>query len=51
MSSALRRPSPVTIEDFDALVAAQVDTAEFELVDGVIVMMANPSEPHEQIAS
>lgn len=38
------------IETFDAFVAAQADTALFELVDGVIVMMANPTETHEQIA-
>ena len=48
--TALRQPIPVTIAGFDAFVEAQADTAQFELVDGVIVMMANPTETHEQIA-
>jgi len=50
MTTAQRRPDPVTIEAFDAFVEAQADTAEFELVEGVIVMMTNPTEVHEQIA-
>ncbi len=51
MPTALRLPEPVTIEEFDAFVTAQADTAIFELVDGVIIMMSNPTETHEQIAS
>ena len=51
MSPALRQPKPVTIDDFDAFVEAQADTALFELVEGDIVMMANPTEAHEQIAA
>jgi Uma2 family endonuclease len=51
MTTALRRPEPVTIEAFDKFVEAQGDTALFELVEGVIVMMTNPTEVHEQIAS
>jgi Uma2 family endonuclease len=51
MTTALRRPEPVMIEDFDKLVEAEADTALFELVEGVIVMMTNPTEVHEQIAS
>ena len=51
MPTALRRPEPVTIESFDAFVEAQADTALFELVEGVIVMMTNPTETHEQIAA
>ncbi len=50
MATALRRPDPVTIAGFDAFVEAQADTAMFELVEGVIVMMTNPTETHEQIA-
>jgi Uma2 family endonuclease len=50
MTTAIRRPDPVTIEAFDAFVEAQADTALFELVGGVIVMMTNPTETHEQIA-
>lgn len=51
MPTALRKPGPVTIEGFDAFVEAQADLALFELVGGVIVMMTNPTETHEQIAS
>jgi Uma2 family endonuclease len=51
MSSALRQPEPVTIQEFDDFVEAQSDTATFELVDGIIIMMSNPTETHEQIAS
>jgi Uma2 family endonuclease len=51
MPTALRRPEPVTIESFDAFVEAQADTALFELVEGVIVMMTNPTEVQEQIAT
>ncbi len=50
MPTALRQPPPTTIDAFDRFVEAQADTAEFELVEGVIVMMANPTETHEQIA-
>jgi hypothetical protein len=51
MPTALRRPEPVTVEAFDAFIEAQADTALFELVEGVIVMMTNPTEVHEQIAA
>jgi len=51
MTTALRRPEPVTIEAFDTFVGAQADTALFELVEGAIVMMTNPTEVHEQIAA
>jgi len=51
MTTAVRRPEPVTVEAFDRFVEAQADTALFELVEGVIVMMTNPSETHEQIAA
>jgi Uma2 family endonuclease len=50
MTAAVRRRDPVAIGAFDAFVETQVDTAQFELVDGAIVMMANPTEAHEQIA-
>ncbi len=50
MTTALRRPEPVTIDAFDTFVEAQADTTLFELVEGVIVMMTNPTEVHEQIA-
>jgi Uma2 family endonuclease len=48
--TALRHSEPVTIGAFDTFVAAQADTTLFELVEGVIVMMTNPTEVHEQIA-
>jgi Uma2 family endonuclease len=51
MPTALRRTEPVTIEAFDIFVEAQADTTLFELVEGVIVMMTNPTEVHEQIAA
>jgi len=51
MTTAMRRPEPVTVEAFDRFVEAQADTALFELVEGVIVMMSNPTETHEQIAA
>jgi len=51
MTTAVRRPGPVSIEAFDAFVEAQADTALFELVEGAIVMMTNPTEVHEQIAA
>jgi Uma2 family endonuclease len=51
MPTALRRTEPVTIEAFDSFVTAQADDTLFELVEGVIVMMTNPTEAHEQIAS
>ena len=51
MLTALRRSEPVTIEAFDGFVAAQADATLFELVEGVIVMMTNPTEVHEQITA
>jgi Uma2 family endonuclease len=51
MPTALRRPEPVTIEAFDGFVTAQADATLFELVEGAIVMMTNPTETHEQIVS
>lgn len=49
MPTAIRQLQPVTIADFDAFVETQADTAAFELIEGAIVMMANPTETHEQI--
>ena len=51
MTTAVHQYTPVTVDAFDLFVEAQADAASFELVDGVIVMMANPTETHEQIAS
>ncbi len=51
MPIALRQNATMTIEAFDAFVAAQADTVMFELVDGDLVIMSNPTETHEQIAA
>jgi Uma2 family endonuclease len=51
MTNAVRRSEPVTIQAFDRFVEAQADAALFELVEGVIVMMTNPTQSHEQIAA
>lgn len=39
-----------TIAEFDQFVSAQQDDSEWELVDGELVMMSDPTENHEQIA-
>jgi Uma2 family endonuclease len=41
----------MTIAEYDAFVAGIADDREFELIDGELAMMANPTETHEQIAS
>jgi Uma2 family endonuclease len=39
-----------TIADYDAYTSSSAEDEQYELVDGDIVMMANPTETHEQIA-
>lgn len=52
MATAPKQPEPVTIEAFDAFVETKGDDGRlYELVDGVIVMLSNPTEAHEQIAA
>ena len=51
MSEALQIEPLVTIEEFDAFLADQPESARWELVAGRIVAMTNPNERHEQIAS
>ncbi|MBC7800266.1 MAG: Uma2 family endonuclease [Gemmatimonadaceae bacterium] len=51
MSQALHDNPPVTIAEFDAFLLAQPDARAWELVDGQIVGMTNPSTTHEQIVS
>ena len=51
MPTALRIAEPVTIEAFDTFFEAQADTAQFEFVEGIIVMMANPKATHAQITA
>jgi Uma2 family endonuclease len=41
----------MTIAGYDAFVAGIADDREFELVDGELVMMADPTQTHEQIAA
>ncbi|MCJ2096948.1 Uma2 family endonuclease [Methylobacterium sp. J-072] len=50
MADAAHQPHPLTIVDYDQFVEAQHDDREWELVDGELVMMSNPTENHEQIA-
>ncbi len=50
MATALKKPEPITIEAFDAFLETQDGPRLFELVEGVIVMMSNPTETHEKIA-
>ena len=51
MAQAVEIDQKATIADFDAFVAGLSTLLEYELVDGEIVMMSNPTETHEQIAS
>jgi Uma2 family endonuclease len=51
MPSAVRLPDPVTIQEFDAFVAAKANLDAYELVDGVIYLMANPTIAHDQIVA
>ena len=50
MADAVHRARPLTIADYDRFVDVQRDDREWELVDGTLVMMSNPTENHEQIA-
>ena len=55
MSALLSRPAataPATkVAAFDAWLDKQAEPRLFELVDGAVVMIANPTETHNQIAS
>lgn len=50
MAGSVHQPDALTIADYDRFVAAQADDREWELVDGELVMMSNPTKNHEQIA-
>ncbi len=50
MSQAALIDPPITIEAFDAFLEAQRDDESWELVEGSILCMTNPTEDHEQIA-
>jgi Uma2 family endonuclease len=49
--AALLDDPPVTIAAFDAFLEAQADARPWELVDGQILGMTNPTERHEQIVA
>lgn len=51
MAEAAEKIPKTSIAGFDAFVAGAADEREFELIDGVIVAMSNPTETHEQIAA
>jgi Uma2 family endonuclease len=51
MAQVAEKFQRTTIAEFDAFVAGITDTREFELVDGEIILMSNPTETHEQIAA
>ena len=49
MSQAFARPQRVTISAFDSFLAGQCDDGSWELIDGGVVAMTNPSLAHEEI--
>jgi Uma2 family endonuclease len=51
MVQTFQKSEPVTIAAFDAFIETQDEDALYELVDGDIVMMSNPTDRHEQIAA
>lgn len=50
MVRAAGQPQPMTIAEFDRFVTSQHGDGVWELVDGDLVLMSNPTEDHEQIA-
>jgi Uma2 family endonuclease len=51
MARAAERLRKVTIAEFDEIAEKATEARDYELIDGEIVMMTNPAETHEQIAS
>src|ERR1700761_9040170 len=51
MARAAARLRRGTIAEFDEIAEKATEARDFELIDGEIVMMANPTETHEQIAT
>jgi Uma2 family endonuclease len=51
MARAAERPRKMTIAEFDEIAEKATEARDYELIDGEIVMMTNPPETHEQIAS
>ncbi len=51
MSDAFVLPIPATVADFDMFLTAQKDDGIWELIDGRIVAMTNPSLDHAEIVA
>ena len=51
MERAAERLRKVTIAEFDEIAEKATEARDYELIDGEIVMMTDPTETHEQIAS
>jgi len=49
MSHAVALPPPTTIAAFDEFLASQPDDSAWELIDGGILAMTNPTANHEEI--
>ena len=50
MGSAAQDIRTLTIREFDEIVERDMSGRDFELIDGELVMMTNPTQAHEQIA-
>jgi hypothetical protein len=46
MEDRVHRPGQLTVAEFDRFVDVQWDERDWELVDGDVVMMTNPTENH-----
>jgi len=51
MTLIAERVHKITIAEFDQFVEKISDASDYDLVDGEIVMMSNPTETHAQIAA
>lgn len=51
MSDGARRDDLKTVADYEAFVADRPEEERWELIGGVIVLMTNPTEDHEQIVA
>jgi Uma2 family endonuclease len=51
MARTAEKLRKVTIAEFDVIAEKAAEARDYELIDGEIVMMTNPTETHEQIAS
>jgi Uma2 family endonuclease len=51
MARSAERLRKATIAEFDEIAEKATEARDYELIDGEIVMMTNPAETHEQIAS